>query len=263
MVNKCINLSKKFLDWELFPMTRSSFEGRDIYRPFKYWQQAEKNINTATTEMDYIDSIINMNREVDCRMKWLNKLYQFKSMKFVNYRKNKMDSLEALRIIRSTMILKLNDLRNSLEHRYTNPPNKLRCFEFLDFVWYFLKSSNYLSQNLTEIFDLESPSRNKIGPNYWVSIEPKPNENWSFLFRGWVPNHFIKKDCQSDDIEVEIESIETKEELEIKRNKKIKKTGSSDDWEGNNKNKKDFYIKGNFIGPNDVLIFITRKYFNF
>jgi hypothetical protein len=232
-------------------------------RPNNYWEQADKNISNATSEMDYVDSIVNLNRAIDCRLKVLSKIYCFKNIPFINYKKNNLEALETLGIIRLTMIKKLNGLRNALEHRYENPPKQSRCLEFLDFVWYFLKSSDKLSRVVLTEFTLEYHPNPRPGPEYWFSISFDPTKKWIFDCGGWLPNHYVHK-TKSSGIEIKVSKMNTTKELEkVRSAKKISKLNKYDIWGGEDKKQNDFCMEGEILGPPEHLNLLAKRYFNY
>jgi hypothetical protein len=72
-------------------------------------------------------------------------------------------------------------LRNSIEHQFAKAPTKKRCQELLDFVWYFLRSTDnlllspmsgyYIEQVLDDIY-------------LSISVSLGPDDNWSDIFIG-------------------------------------------------------------------------------
>ena len=116
---------------------------------YTYLDHAENLILHEKTNF-LIDSISNLKRSIDHRMKLINKNYKIKKTSFYQNNKSIISALSEIGIVRPIMLNNLVKLRNYLEHQFGNPPDKERCKEFSEIVWYFLKSTDTLVMNIQD-----------------------------------------------------------------------------------------------------------------
>ncbi|MDI6767615.1 MAG: hypothetical protein QME52_12410 [Bacteroidota bacterium] len=67
-------------------------------------------------------------------------------------------------------------IRNEIEHQDAAAPSKDRCEEFLEFTWYFLRSTDKLSTNVLNTFTFEAEG-DSDSP-YWINVTTGPDNEW-------------------------------------------------------------------------------------
>ncbi len=166
--NEDLWLDKSFLDWDSSVQVNplrylvDNLEERNnktIHLPYNYLAHASKKINRNNDSFDRADIISNLKRAVDHRITELNKIYKLKKlakMGFLDPKLGSRDSLVALGLMRKTLANNLFDLRNIIEHQYGEGPLKERCEEFIDFSWYFLRSTDIFMKEILEVFKFSS-----------------------------------------------------------------------------------------------------------
>lgn len=117
------------------------YNGEDIASCYEYWEYAETLINKFDDKFHLQDSIKNLKYVVDKRIKQIERIYDFKSY-FPS--KHILEIYEELGIVKGFVIKNLFELRNNIEHNEVEIDEKERCRNFLDTIWYFLKSTDLL-----------------------------------------------------------------------------------------------------------------------
>lgn len=113
-------------------------------RSYSLWNHANELIENAENSFQLEDGIIDLKRALNHRLKLIEELYGFKKnipeYKNINY----LEILGRLSIVRSSILKKLLIIRNNIEHNDYSAPEKERCLELSDVVWYFLKSTDQM-----------------------------------------------------------------------------------------------------------------------
>ena len=177
MVKK-VWLDPKVLAWNLSVEVSKVHSDRAWKRPYEIWSHAENKLEEVGTELDRVDSIMNLRRCVDQRIRAINDIYDLKKIPISEKPKDILELLQYLGIMRAIMVQKLIDIRNSVEHEGAIPPSQDDCSSFLEFVWYFLRSTDRLVRQAVDSFVLY-PTLSFGGP-YYVHLEMNP-------FNGWIP----------------------------------------------------------------------------
>lgn len=114
--------------------------------------------------------------------------------------------LELLGIVRPLMFSNLLEIRNAVEHQDAPPPDKRSCQIFLEFVWYFLRSTDRILQLVSNEIHF---SRSRDETSHWLELKYGPSEGWNPTLRGWVGPDLISTDSRSDWITVLCERSES------------------------------------------------------
>lgn len=115
----------------------------EVYRSYEYWERSEQLLRSSeSNEFDFRDAIANLKRSVDIRFKLIEKIYNLRSLEQKGCKKHYTDILANYSVIRPLIIESLFNLRNKLEHADADPPLKDRVLDYVDVVWYFLKSTD-------------------------------------------------------------------------------------------------------------------------
>jgi hypothetical protein len=185
----------------------------------KIWEFSRKLIEENDDRENLSEGIIALKRSYDKRHKTITTNYPFDNIDFDSKTssKRKLELLEQYGLIRLFLIRKLLDIRNLIEHADKLPPRKSECQELLDYVWYFLKSTDELVLNVPNIVQVKKE-------NSFVSIDlnmeesSEANANVVFNFRAYTTldtlsfvkkhNHFCLNNLQIVSERKELEEIE-------------------------------------------------------
>jgi hypothetical protein len=239
-MKKRVWIKADLLDW---PTTIESAQGLDSsnwQRAYEIWNHASTKINYSATEMDKVDAITTLKRCVNQRLKQFEKVYkirQFLNQTNIPYLK----LLEQLGLVRPLLLQYLMEIRNEIEHDDRKPPKLERCFELLDVVWYFLKSTDTLMKQRTSNIEFQPKkvSSDDEESKYWVTIDVDIKRNWKLTARGWIPEEYVSTVNESDYLELMVDEFKNSKELEGELNK----------------NNTDFYFIGSIVKLPDRLKF--------
>jgi hypothetical protein len=142
-------ISEVVLSWE--PAVESSlYTGEDWAHPYSFLLHSEKLLSYAPEKHFLIDAVSNLKRAVDHRIKHISTTYKLKKTTCYSLKKNIWDTLAELEVIKPVMLGKLLEIRNEVEHQFPDPPSQARCIELSEFVWYFLRSTDSISKQVSD-----------------------------------------------------------------------------------------------------------------
>lgn len=249
-------LSHEVLNWHPEAQGSSVEDEHQWKRPYEIWSHAEAVLANATTEFLRVDVITTLKRAIDHRVRLLNDLYSFKSIPIREKPTETLNLLEFLGIVRPLMLRRLLDIRNAVEHEDASPPSHDDCSTFLEFTWYFLKSTDRLSQSVLIDFNLRPPQDEDY---YWLNVTLGPEENWIPKIWGWITPDMISQLPSDHGLVVNIESTETRTELaaRLKGSSGAVKRNET----GRGKHPDDICIRGEVRGNADALLELVKMYF--
>jgi hypothetical protein len=173
---------------------------------YTYLRHSEDLFRHASDKRHFlIDVISNLKRAVDHRTKHISKTYKIKKTSCYAKHKNVWDTLAELDVIKQVMLSKLIEIRNAIEHQFSDPPSQARCIELAEFVWYFLKSTDQIAKQvsdgpgLCESFD--SP--------YAIRYEGIPENDWKSSISACLPGELVSADPRADCFEISEETVQT------------------------------------------------------
>jgi len=163
-------LNDAFLEWMYGIEDRRQGEVDDLYNALEIWKHAQELLRIEDSPLYRADCIINLKRAVNVRLKNLEKIYFIKGLPSDISSKKTLDKFEELGLIRPNILSELIDIRNLIEHEETEPPSKEKCFFYIDIIWYFLKSTDSLVDDIIESFVyLSEDGNNRIVINIELS----------------------------------------------------------------------------------------------
>ncbi|MET3505698.1 hypothetical protein [Halalkalibacter oceani] len=209
-------LSKEILEWNIDGGESFSVSLEEWKRPYEIWEFSRKLIDENNDRDNLSEGIISLKRSYEKRQKSIIANYPLGNINF-NYKvppKKRLELMEQYGLIRPLLIKKLLDIRNSIEHTDKSPPNKSECLELLDYVWFFLKSTDELVLNVPN----KTCMRNE-NSFVWIDLNmeetSKENANVVFNFEAYLTLDklsFVKK---TDHICLEnLEIVSERKELE-------------------------------------------------
>jgi hypothetical protein len=224
-------IKESIFDWEGFRSSWTLNDSMFLERPYQIWEHSLKLFNIKEENSFHrADGISNLKRSINHRLQSIEQIYQFKTFEILNKPKGYLELLETLGLVRPYIMKQLFEIRNDIEHRDTLPPNRERCNELLDIVWYFLKSTDNLVQILKSEGEYTLYSQNEAETNYSFSIEINYGEINKSSIRGWFPKDYINYEKGNGYFKGLLEDIHGKEKWEDNENSYHKYKLDSDKW---------------------------------
>lgn len=246
-------LTPEVLSWR--PSVESSmvYANEQWRRPYDIWAHADQIFQRQNSEFHRIDGITTLKRAVDNRLNLLKEIYKFRNIPIKDKPSDILEIMGYLGIIRPIMLQNLINIRNKVEHEDAPPPALPECLYFLEFVWYFLRSTDHLVRNSVASFILEPDSDSM---HYGLESRMSPETMWNPSIGGWVKSDIISEEFVNDWILLNVEKTNTRASL-------LSKLGQPDDPEdiGRGKDPDDIYFKGEIRGPAEHLKRIVLIYF--
>jgi len=222
-------ISSELLNWDINISSSSIGKMNDINRPYEIIAHSELLLNEKVSEFALSDSIANLKRALNHRLKVIEVNYNLKNLKYKNMPKGYLELLEEYGLIKPFMIKKLMEIRNDIEHNDAKPPSKVRCRELHDITWYFLKSTDRLIYYITESFELNPHKKSKLSKKYGGTLEID-NVTKDMKLRGWFPLEYLSEFKSENSIEIICSTINNGEYWKNKDNKYHRDKTKDDIW---------------------------------
>ena len=159
------------------------------------------------------------------------------------------------------MLKKLYSIRNKVEHEDAAPPTLSECTELIDFVWYYLRSTDKICSEIPESLIFEDYScdfEHETEKRNWLSISISPEQKWEIRINGWInEKHFVDAPTTPEELSsyVEFETKRSKQEsFEEKQDISYQKSHS-------NKLDSDYWITGAIPKGSSIYEEIIYLYF--
>ena len=180
-------LSSEVLRWTTY-RGQSNLDDTDQWqRPYKMWNHAEELLSKSSSDFTRTDAITTLRRAVDRRIKHLATIYDFKRLPIPGKPQDILGILGFIGLVRPLMLGKLIEIRNLVEHEDASPPDYDEAIVFLEFVWYFLRSTDMLVREMPESIELLSPDDDA----YSIEATIRESNAWVFRFLAWVPAQIV------------------------------------------------------------------------
>lgn len=194
-------ISGRILDWKYYTENGSGLsydeENEIVWRAHEIWRHASSLIAKDCSEFALSDAISNLKRAVNHRLQALSQAYSFDALPFSN-RKQTLEKFQFYGIIRPALLKELFLVRNAIEHQDAGPPSVAQCSTYVDFVWYFLKSTDSLL--LMKVEDVIFWSSDE---QYSLTFKPKFDGAWKVTIKGELPAEDILACAQPGALNVE------------------------------------------------------------
>lgn len=249
-------LSPDIIEWDLFLQSWWSADKESIRRPYAHWAHAERILSSAESEFHLTDVVTTLKRAVDHRLRLLNDCYKWKRLPVQGLPKGQLQLLEFIGVARHMMINRLVEIRNRIEHADQSPPSCQDCIELVEFVWYFLKSTDSLLIRIPTDIGLEEKAG--MPDSRWVELQIGPEENWAIKVRGHLPRGMLTQSMHDDWLRLKLERVETRADF-IGRSKHFDENALE---YHRLRNPDDLLFNGNIIGPSDRVMDLVRLYFS-
>lgn len=175
-----IFLNPEVFNWHSVIKSTAPFERHHQLRLYQIWNHAKSIAEASNTKDERGDSITNLNKIIDLRVKELNKIYSLS--KYLK-RLKPLDRLIHLGIIRYHLLEKIDRVRNLYLHQDNDPPKKDELLNLIEFVWYFLKATDGIVIKRRTGVQVNSTGRIDDSENYF-EMHIKFEDNPSLLISG-------------------------------------------------------------------------------
>src|SRR5690606_35579968 len=101
-------------------------------RPYEHWEHAAAILDERHGHRDRMGAIATLKRAIDHRPRALKQEYKLRPIPLRSAPKGDLQRLEHLGIARHTMVLRLLEIRNRVEHGDVDPPAVAVCRDLLE-----------------------------------------------------------------------------------------------------------------------------------
>lgn len=182
-------------------------------RAYNHLQRAESFLSLPTPcEADFADCLANLRRSLTQRLRLLEKHYKLRSSLNLSAKRHFLEILAQFGVIRPLLLKALLDARNATEYNDRRPPGSKRCHEFVDAVWYFLRTTDPIVSVLREDFGIHPPGTELFAETYWLSFRTKYSPRFKMEVFGWLPSTLVSDSPKEKWLLVESVDQGTREE---------------------------------------------------
>ena len=247
-------LSSEFLNWYAFVENRLDSDDFGWKRAYEIWTHAEQVLDQHSDEFHLVDVVTTLKRAMTHRLQLLKNTYIFDAIPVRGTPQRTIEQLAFWGIVRPTMLVQLIHIRNAVEHQDATPPTQVRCKELLDFVWYFLRSTDRLAGSTPSRVEFVSESYTEgIDNTYDLELAISPQNSWKLEFAGWINASALSESRQDGWLEIQLSRRETRDE--------VRSHVVWDSTAHENRKADDLRIEGTIIGPESKLRRIFDLYF--
>lgn len=245
-------ISNVVLSWD--PVVESlSYTDEDWEHPYSFFRHSEKLLSYAPEKHFLIDAVSNLKRAVDHRIKHISTTYKLKKTTCYALKTNIWDTLAELELIKPVMLSKLIEIRNAVEHQFSDPPAQARCIELSEFVWYFLRSTDSISKQVSDGPYLQE----SYDSPYSIYYNGNPANEWTSTITAHLPKELISTISRADYFEVSEIAVQSGHEYIQAR---LEDIASIDEMRTTKYHDNDLVITGQLQDRNIELWFL-RLYF--
>ena len=245
-------VSNDILKWKASDFSFYDDESMEWHKCYSYLEHSEKLLSISDSNHFNADVISNLKKAIDHRIKHLAKLYKLKALGRIFGLSKTYELLAELKVIRPVMLGKLLDVRNSLEHQFSEAPPVERCAEYLEFVWYFLKSTDSLAKEVRTDISLSHPEIEHL----WLTFDISFDSEWSVIVSGWIPGELASEIAQAGTFKITASEWERGDD----KLKALEKEPKEPLWKGLSKN--DFWICNASVAKSEFTKSLIRRYFS-
>jgi hypothetical protein len=143
-------LNPVFLKWPSYDASGAYFDGA-FTRSYELLERAGTFIQSdRSCEFDRGDCISWLKRSLNARLQLIEKSYNLSCIPNTKV-KGTIELLECFGLVKPMMLKELLIIRNNIEHNDATPPSIEKCSEWLELIWYFLRSTDEIAKNLKNI----------------------------------------------------------------------------------------------------------------
>lgn len=246
-------IAPEFLQWPAEVEHMEAQPRGPVRRAYEIWGHADSLVQQPNlTRGQREDIVMTLRRCIGQREGLITRLYHLRRFPGRRAGEDVLDLLEALGLVRSFMARSLVAVRNTIEHEDLPPPEPERCRVLSEFVWYFLKSTDFFVRGRVQTVVCHSKSRRNwrnlrldLGdPDFW-SLEVMADLPASFSLEhkaGWfsITNARIEK----------VGDRQRRWAHAAGRSEAVVAPGAED-----------IYVAGDLRGPLDLFVPLVRAFF--
>jgi hypothetical protein len=180
---KEIWLTPELLQWSTFASGLLPNDSTPWARTYELLGHAEKRLKEARTDDDRADVVSILRRVLNHRLEKFKSIY-LKKIILPTKPKGTIEQLEFFGIAKRGMVHKLLNIRNQIEYNDKRPPKAETCAELVEFMWYFLRSTDIYISNPIDDFEMQNYDINGKTASH-CSLNFGPKNNWNNSFYGW------------------------------------------------------------------------------
>jgi hypothetical protein len=220
------------------------------------WLHAERLLaQDAASDFVRADALSTLKRAVNQRLKALEATYCFAEVSPLKV-KGTLSQLEGFGFIRTRLLRELMKIRNLVEHEDSPPPSQERCNEFLEFVWYFLRTTE---RHLTNV-PLGLSYQDQRNPRHRsTTVEIAFSPELVISVSGWLSAADIRYRPFNDWGEVVLERHVTRRQLLEELDEKERKADLA--FGGRGLKPSDHFVNGRLISPTATRDYILENYY--
>jgi hypothetical protein len=191
-------LSAEILTWPYDAEGRAYPSETDhVHRGHEIWRHAKNRLALSPTQLDRVDCISSLKRAINHRLKAIHSTYAFDQLPTDRPKKETFEKLQDYGLVRPAILKELLDVRNLIEHNDAPPPDLAKCKFYVDMVWYFLKSTDQLVEEMVDSLIYEHQ-----GTNSHITLAIEPLKNWEAKASGLVHIAFLSTESTPGAIEL-------------------------------------------------------------
>lgn len=226
-------------------------------RPYEMLAHADRCLTGQPDEFARIDALTTVKRTIDHRVRILEEKHGLRDLPVRDKPSDILKIMEWVGLIRPTMLQKLIETRNAVEHQDQSPPNTYDSRVFADFAWFFLRATDVFVQRVVETFVFKRDHSVASQP-HWIQFNVDPPGSWGARADGWLPPALISKQHVDGWLQVALERWETRAEVSARlastHSQELK--ASALDYSSD-----DVRFIGAVRGPGSALHTLFRRYF--
>jgi len=244
-------LNPSILEWELNISSWHSGNEDQVRRPYQHWHHANLLVESATSEFERTDVVTTLKRAVDSRLRHLNDVYRFKAIPLADKPDGIVETLGYFGIIRPMLISELLEVRNRVEHQDMEPPSQPRCRELVEFVWYFVRSTDLLVRQVADDFELGG------GPDdaYGLTVTIRKDGGWVLELWGWLPPDLLSDVERPSWFRLDLQRSETAQHIKAQQRLAHGETYHE------TRSDEDVLVEGRILGPGVLIRTLLTRYF--
>lgn len=246
-------IAPDFLEWPAEVEYMEPQPRGPVRRGYELWDNADEIVRQPTlTRVQRENIVLTLKRCIRQREGLLTTLYGLRS--FPGQRADALEVLESLGLVRPHMARILLAIRNEIEHEDALPPDPERCRELSEFVWYFLRSTDFFVRGRldTVVFHMKS-RRNWREVRVDLSINDKP---WAVGVMARIAPSSLSLEPRADWfslVNAMVEKVGDRQRRWAKASSQPKATLSP--------GAEDMFTSGDLRGPFDQFVPLFRTFF--
>jgi hypothetical protein len=187
-------------------------------------------------------------------------MYEFGSIPLGKKPRHLLELLNHLGLVRPVMLRRLLDLRNALEHEDVPAPDKSECELLVEFVWYFLRSTDRLVRVPVNSIGCSPNFEELDRSRYSLNFDFNEGTIWRLRAFGWLRACWVSATPVRDWAEFTVDRSATRaQHLELL----AKDEGEDRDfWGGCHLQLDDLHLSGELFGPEELILVFIRRYFD-